>query len=125
MIIAEHISIILTVTGAVTALVVLQFFFPAKILQLLSKVTITDEAGLFYARHWGLLAFSIGALLIYAADHAEARAPIMLFAAIEKAGLVAIVVLHAKRPYTKGMRLAAVFDGACVLIYAAYLLGID
>ena len=124
MIIADHISIILTVTGAITALVVLQFFFPEKILKLLSKVTISDEAGVFYARHWGLLAFSIGALLIYSADHPEARAPIMLFAAIEKVGLVAMVVLHAKRPYTQGMRLAAVFDGSCVLIYAAYLAGV-
>jgi hypothetical protein len=122
MIIAEHISLILTVTGIVTAAVVLQLFFPRPVLRLLSKLSIEDEAGLFFARHWSLLAFVIGGLLVYAADHAEARSPIMLAAAVEKAGLVALVVLQRDRAFTKGLRLAAVFDGACVLIYAAYLL---
>ncbi len=123
MIIADHISAILTVTGIVTALVVLQFFLPVQVLRLLSKITIDDEAGLFFARHWGLLAFAIGALLVYAADHAEARQAIMLAAAVEKAGLVGLVVLHAGKPYTRGLRLAAVFDGVCVLIYGVYLFG--
>jgi hypothetical protein len=124
MIIADHIAIILDVTGAVTGIVVLQFFFPAQVLRLLSKQAIHDEAGLFYARHWGLLAFAMGGLLIFAAGHAEARAAIMLFAAIEKAGLVGLVALHARHPHTQGMRLAAVFDGICVLVYAVYLAGI-
>lgn len=123
MIIAEHISAILTVTGVVTASVVLQFLFPRPVLKLLNKLEIADEAGLLFARHWGLLAFVMGALLVYAADHAEARTAIMLAAAVEKAGLVALVLLEAKKPYTKGLRLTAVFDGVCVLIYAAYLVG--
>jgi len=122
MFIADHISLILTITGIVTGLVVLQFFFPKPVLRLLSKLTIEDEAGLFFARHWGLLAFVIGGLLVYAADHAEARTPIMLAAAVEKAGLVALVLLQWNKPFTKGLRLAAVFDGICVSVYAAYLL---
>lgn len=122
MFIAEHISIILTVTGIVTGLVVLQYFFPRPVLRLLSKLSIEDEAGLFFARHWGLLAFVVGGLLVYAADHPEARAAIMLAAAVEKAGLVALVGLQWNRPFTKGLRLAAAFDAACVLVYAAYLL---
>ena len=122
MFIADHISLILTITGIVTGLVVLQFFVPKPVLRLLSKLTIEDEAGLFFARHWGLLAFVIGGLLVYAADHAEARTPIMLAAAVEKAGLVALVLLQWNKPFTKGLRLAAVFDGICVLVYAAYLL---
>lgn len=122
MFIADHISLILTVTGIVTGLVVLQFFFPRPVLRLLSKLAIEDEAGLFFARHWGLLAFVIGGLLVYAADHAEARSPIVLAAAIEKAGLVALVLLQRHKPFTKGLRLAAAFDGICVLVYAAYLL---
>ncbi|HEX7642936.1 MAG TPA: hypothetical protein VF472_12085 [Burkholderiaceae bacterium] len=124
MIIADHISTILTVTGVVTGLVVLQFFLPVAVLRLLSKIDMHDEAGLFFARHWGLLAFVIGGLLVYSADHAEARGAIMLAAAVEKAGLVALVLLHGRRPYTRGLRLAAGFDGVCVLIYAAYLLGL-
>ena len=122
MIIAEHISEILTVTGIVTGLVVLQFFFPVAVLRLLSKIAIEDEAGLFFARHWGLLAFVVGGLLVYAGGHAEARQAIMIAAAVEKAGLVALVVLQWKKPFIKGLRLAAAFDGICVLIYVAYLL---
>ena len=86
MVVADHISAILTVTGGITALPIFQFFFPAQTLKLLSKLSISDECGIFFARHWGILAFSIGALLIYAGAHAEARAPIMQFALIEKSG---------------------------------------
>ena len=124
MIIVDHISAILTVTGIVTGLVVLQFFFPAPVLRLLSRLSIEDEAGLFFARHWGLLAFAVGGLLVYAAGHAEAREAIMIAAAVEKAGLVALVTLNRKKTFTQGLRPAAVFDAICVLIYAAYLCGI-
>jgi len=124
MLISDHISAILYVTGAITALVVVQFFFPKKVLKLLNQIEIHDEAGLLFARHWGLLAFSLGALLIYAADHPEARVAIVLFALIEKVGLVALIVAHRKRPYTRGLRLTAVFDTICSLLYAAYLIGI-
>lgn len=122
--ISDHISVILYVTGIVTATMVIQFFFPARTLKLLSRIEMHDEAGLLFARHWGLLAFSLGALLIYAADHPQARAAIMLFALIEKLGLVALIVWHGKRPYTRGLRLTALFDATCSLLYAAYLTGI-
>jgi hypothetical protein len=121
MFIAEHISIILMVTGVLTGLPILQFFFPVQMLKYLNRLTINDEVGLFYARHWGLLAFCIGALLVYAATHPEIRAPIMLFAALEKWGMVALAVMHWKRPYTQGLRLAALFDLICMLLYGAYL----
>ncbi|MGZ5780328.1 MAG: hypothetical protein ACXWIN_05145 [Burkholderiaceae bacterium] len=124
MFITDHISGILTVTGIITASAVLQFFFPVQILKHLNKLEIHDEAGLFFARHWGLLAFSIGALLVYAAGHPEARAPIMLFALIEKLGMVAFGVMHRNRAYMKGMRVAVVFDTICVLMYGTYLGGL-
>lgn len=124
MLITDHISTILYVTGIVTALTVFQFFFPAKFLKLLNQITIHDEAGMFFARHWGLVVFSVGALLIYAADHPAARNAIILFALIEKLGLVALVVANAKHPFTRGLRLAAGFDTVCCLMYAAYLAGV-
>lgn len=124
MFIADHIAGILTVTGIITASPILQFFFPRQMLKHLSKLEIHDEAGLFYARHWGLLAFSIGALLIYAASHPEVRGAVMLFAIIEKMGLIAFGVIHRNRPYMQGMRIAVVFDSICVLLYASYLGGL-
>ena len=122
--ISDHISAILYVTGAATASVMMQFFFPARMLKLLNGIEIHDEAGLLFARHWGLLAFSMGALLMYAADHPQARAAIMLFALIEKVGLATLIAWHSKRPYTRGLRLTAMFDTICSLLYAAYLSGI-
>jgi hypothetical protein len=124
MLVTDHISAILYATGAATALAVVQFFAPATALKLLNQLEIRDEAGLLFARHWGLLVFSMGALLIYAADHPQARTAIMLFALIEKVGLVALIVSHWRRRYTRGLRLTALFDSACSLIYAAYLSGL-
>jgi hypothetical protein len=122
--ISDHISAILYVTGVITSLAVVQYFFPVKFLKLLNQIEIHDEAGLLFARHWGLLAFSLGALLIYAADHPQARTAIMLFALIEKIGLVALIAIHNKRPYTRGLRLTALFDSICSVLYAFYLAGV-
>ena len=38
----------------------LQFLFPALFLKLLNKIEIEDAAGLFFARHWGMMAFVVG-----------------------------------------------------------------
>ena len=65
------IQLILIVTGAVAAIAVLQLIAPAPVLRMIFGEAPTDEVGLAVARHWGLLTFLIGALLIYAvADHA-------------------------------------------------------
>ena len=124
MLISEHIAAILYVTGVITASVVVQFFFPAKALKILNQIEIRDEAGLLFARHWGMLALTIGALLIYAGAHPEARPTIMLLATIEKVALVGLIVMDFKKPYTRGLRLTAVFDGLCSVIYALYLAGV-
>ncbi len=124
MLITDHIGAILIVTGIITTLPLLQFFFPVQVLKHLNRLEIHDEAGLFYARHWGLLACSIGVLLIYAASHPEARAPIMLSAMLEKMGIVALGILHRNRPYMQGMRIAVIFDALCSLLYAIYLTGL-
>lgn len=124
MLITDHIGGILTITGVITMMSILQFFFPAQVLKHLNKLEIHDEAGLFYARHWGLLAFSIGALLVYAANHPEARSAIMLSALIEKAGIAVFGIAHRNRPYMQGMRVATVFDTTCVVLYGIYLGGL-
>lgn len=121
--ISSHIETVLVVTGTITALPLLQFFFPAPVLRLLNKFRIDDEASLFFARHWGMLAFCIGGLLVYAAWHPEVRAPIMLTATLEKAATVGLVAMHWKRPYAKGLYGTALFDLICVLLYGAYLSG--
>jgi hypothetical protein len=118
----EHISIVLLVTGIVTALPLLQFLFPALALRLLYKLDLRDPAGLLFARHWGLMAACFGGLLIYASAHAEVRAPIVLAAMLEKAGLAGVILADWSRPHARGLRLACVFDAACTVVFGAWLL---
>ena len=120
--VSDNIAGILYVTGIVTCLPLLQFFAPQAMLKALNKLTIADEAGLFFARHWGIVVFSVGALLVYAAGHAEFRGPVMLAALIEKVGLIGAIASNWNRPFARGLRGAAIFDSACVLLYGAYLL---
>jgi len=70
----------------------LQFVAPAPILRMIFGAT--GEIGLAVARHWGLLIFLVGALLIYAAFHPWVRGPAMVVAVIEKAVLGPRYIRH-------------------------------
>jgi len=120
--ITDNIAGILQITGAVTAAMLAQFIAPQMFLHAICKIELRDEASLFFARHWGLMAFVIGSLLMYAGAHPELRYSITLAALIEKAGFAFFIFRDFKRPYLRGLRLAAVFDAACVMIYGVYLL---
>ena len=117
----EHFAAVLWVTGAITTLPVLQFFAPRRVLALMYRIEIVDEAGLFFARHWGLLAASVGGLLMFAAAHPALRPPVVAAALVEKAGIAMAFALQRHRPFARGLRLVAAFDTACVLLYAAWL----
>ena len=118
----EHFAAVLWVTGAITTVPVLQFFAPRQVLALMYHIELTEEPGLFLARQWGLIAASIGGLLMFAAAHPEARPAVVVAAIVEKAGLVGAFVLVRRRPFARGLRLAAAFDTACVLLYATWLI---
>ena len=107
---------ILYVTGIATMLPLLQFVLPTVVLRLLG-MTVSEEAGLFFAQQWGMLAFCIGGLLVHAARHPVHRMPVMLAAGLEKAGLVVTVAMSWDNPEFRGLHLAALFDGVCVLLY--------
>ncbi len=119
-----HLEGILWVTGAITMLPLLQFLAPRLGLKLLYKVEVNDPVGLLFARHWGLLAFVLGALLFYAAGHPEIRRPVLFAAMVEKAGLVGLLAAQRKAPSAGGLRLTLAFDALCSLLYAGWLLGI-
>ncbi len=121
--ITNNIPTILLVTGLITMLPLLQFLFPAIFLKLLNKIEISDEAGLFFARHWGMMAFVVGGLLVYAAGHPEARLPIVAAALIEKAALLLLIAFNWGKPFGKGFAVTLLFDGACCVIYGLYLAG--
>jgi hypothetical protein len=117
----EHFAAVLWVTGAITMTPVLQFLAPKQVLALMYRIELTDEAGLLFARHWGLLAASLGGLLLFAAAHPAVRPAVVTAALVEKAGIVVAFALVRRRPFARGLRLMAGFDAACVVLYAVWL----
>ena len=122
--ITQHISTILWITGLVTMLPLLQLFFPATFLKIFNQTEIRDDVGMMFARHWGVLVFVLGGMLVYAASHPEIRNPIIAAALIEKAVLVLLIISNLRQPFGKGFIMTALFDGACCVIYALYLVGL-
>ena len=118
--IATHIELILIVTGAAaaTATMLSQFFAPLPVLRLIFGEAPTHVVSVALARHWGLLIFCVGAMLIYAAFYPPVRAPILLFAVIEKVGFGICVLSTSLRK----QGIAAVLAGADLLIALVYVL---
>jgi hypothetical protein len=117
----EHFAAVLWVTGAITATPVVQFVAPRRVLAAMYRIELTDEAGLFLARHWGLLAACFGGLLLFAAGHPAVRPAVVTAALVEKAGIVVAFWLARRRPFARGLRMVAAFDASCVVLYAAWL----
>jgi len=120
--IGMHIELILIVTGALTAVALVQFFAPGPMLRMIFGEAPRDLPGLALARHWGLLIFLVGALLIYAAFHPPVRGPAVLLAAIEKIalGVGVLVTPLRRRPLAEAI---AVGDSFIALVYVLYLAG--
>jgi len=120
--IGAHIELILIVTGVLTAITILQFIAPAQVLRMIFGEAPTDEVSLAVARHWGLLTFLVGALLIYAAFHASVRGPAMVVAVVEKAALGLGIVGTSLRTHPVAAAIAA-GDSFIALVYVLYLVG--
>jgi len=120
--IGAHIDVILIVTGALTAVAVLQFVAPVPMLRMIYGDAPTDEVSLALARHWGLLIFLIGVLLIYAAFHPAVRNPATLLAALEKIALGVGVFGTSLRKHPVAAVIAA-GDSLIALVYVLYLGG--
>ena len=120
--IASNIEAVLIVTGALTASTLAQFVAPRWILRHVFGEATFGELSIVLTRHWGLLLFCVGALLIYAGFHPAVRNPAIVLASIEKAGFVACVFGSSlrRRPVVAAM---AIGDGVMVLVYVLYLLG--
>lgn len=120
--VAAYIEPILLVSGIVTAGAGLAFVAPRAVARLLFGAEISENAGVLVVRHWGLLVFLMGCLIVYAAYHPLSRAPILVAVSAEKAILIALFAIGEVR-WTLGMRVIAVVDGLFTLLYVAYLAG--
>src|SRR5205823_1875695 len=105
---AAQIELILLLTGLATAGALVLSLAPVTMMKMLFGQAPSDAFGLVIARHWGLLIFLVGALLVYAAYHAEVRTPTLIVAIVEKAAF-AIGILASpwrRRPRVLVMALA-------------------
>ena len=119
--VVKHFTKILYISGILTMLPIAMFFLPWATMGLLG-MSAGKEAGIAFAKHWGLMAFCFGALLFYAASHVEIRRPVVIAAAVEKLGLCVIVAMGWNEPALQAFRSALFIDGAMVLLFGIYLL---
>ena len=107
---------ILIVTGLVTMGAIALFLLPQPGLKLLLGIETTEPGILLLARHWGLLLFLVGALLVYSAFSPAIRLPVMIVAIVEKV-VISAQLWFGLNPKTRLATLAALFDGGCVVLY--------
>ena len=119
--IAKHFTKILYVSGIITMLPIVMFFLPWAMLGLVG-LDVGREAGVPFTKHWGLMAFCFGALLVYSASHAEIRRPIVIAAAIEKLGMMVIIAMAWNEVSLQALRPLLFINGIMVALFAMYLL---
>jgi len=119
---AAQIEWILLITGVATAGALGLFLAPVPMMKMIFGQAPSDALSLLIARHWGLLVGLVGALLIYAAYHAEIRVPTLIVAIVEKAAfaLGMFISPFRRRPAVLAMALA---DAGMAAVYLIYLIG--
>lgn len=123
LVITSNIETVLIVTGALTAGMLAQFVAPSWMLRHTFGEVPSGPIGIALARHWGLLLFCVGALLVYAAFYPPVREAAVVLASVEKLGFVAGVFATSLRQ-RRTVAIMAVADGFMVLIYVLYLVGL-
>jgi hypothetical protein len=120
---AARIELILLLTGLATAGALVLSLAPVTMMKTLFGQVPPDALSILIARHWGLLLFLVGALLVYAAFHAEIRVPTLILAGVEKAAFALGVFLSPfrRRPPVLVMALA---DAGMAAVYLMYLTGL-
>ncbi|HET6274513.1 MAG TPA: hypothetical protein VFE16_01080 [Candidatus Cybelea sp.] len=116
-----YVGALLLVTGIITLVPIVLTLAPQPALRILFGDPSPNVLTQALARHWGLLVALVGALLVYAASHADARAPVMVVAAVEKFG-VGIIFGFAlpRRPVLVAVIVA---DAVMALLYVTFLAG--
>ncbi len=114
---------ILIVTGLATMGAIARFLLPQFGLKLLLGIETTEPSILLLARHWGLLLFLVGALLVYSAVAPAIRLPVTIVAITEKVAITALLLFGLK-PKPRLANLAAWFDAGCVVLYLLNLAGL-
>ena len=118
-----YIKPILIVSGLVTAAAVAVFFAPATVLAMYFEQVPSDALSLAIARHWGLMVFCIGALIVWAAYRPELRTPVLVLACLEKVALVIGIFALPLQARPKAS-VVALTDATFTVLYLLYLAGL-
>ena len=121
--ITSNIEVILIITGLLTAAMLVQFVAPSWTLRHTFGEVPSGTVSIVLARHWGLLLFCIGMLLVYAAFHPTVRQPVVVAASVEKVGFVACVFGTSLRHKPLAAMMAA-GDALMTVVYVLYLAGL-
>jgi hypothetical protein len=109
---------VITAAGGLTALL-----FPHRFLRLEFAVESPASSIVFFVRHWGVLIFVIGALIVYSSYAPIFRIPVLTAAAVEKIA-IGILIFFGSMRRTTSMTAMAIVDGVFAILYLAYLAGL-
>jgi hypothetical protein len=120
---AAHVELILLITGLATAGSLTLAIVPVTTMRLLFGQSPADSLGVNIARHWGLLLFLVGGLIVYAAYRPEIRVPTLIVASVEK---VAFAVGALTSPFRRqpAVIVLALADAGMAAMYVTYLAGV-
>ena len=119
---AAQIELILLLTGLATSGALVMFLAPTMTTRMLFGRVSSNRLGILIARHWGLLIFLVGALLVYAAFHPEIRVPVLIVAIVEKLAFALVVMVSPFRRCRTAFALALA-DASMAILYVMYLIG--
>jgi hypothetical protein len=112
---------IIAASGVATAGVGLAAFLaPRMFLRFGFGLERPQSSTTFFVRHWGILTFVVGALLVYSVDAPVLRTPVLIAAAVEKFAF-GLVIFLGSVTRTNVMKAAAIGDGLFAIVYISYI----
>jgi hypothetical protein len=119
--IAANIGWVLVASGAATCSMLSMAVAPRLASRFLFGEEPVSASALLMARSWGAMIAASGLMLVYAAWHAEARLPILLYSIVGKLGFI-VLVFAEPRLRTGRATAAALGDLLIVTLLGWYLM---
>ena len=119
--IVQNIDWVLIVSGLLTCSMISMALTPRFAMRSTFGEVAEGPVANLIARSWGAMIFASGLMLIYAAWHAEARLPILLYSIVGKLGFILLVLAEPRLRRPRAL-IAAGGDLVIVALLSWYLL---